>query len=73
MDSKELQILFNKNKELTRKIYGRTRPFVAYLITRCDKEAIQSGEMKQNGLLNVVDFSHEMTNPHLNPHSTLAL
>lgn len=53
MTQKNLQRMFENNRELTRLIYGRVRPFVAYLMTRCDREAVEGRAMRENGLLNL--------------------
>ncbi len=49
MTNQDKKRFFQKNLELTRSIYGAPRRWLAYLLTRCDCEAVEKGAITENG------------------------
>lgn len=46
-----LQIIFENNLALTKRLYGGKQVMTALLMTRCDKEAIMRQAMNENGTI----------------------
>jgi hypothetical protein len=51
MRKTNLQRIFEDNIEMTRRMFGRKHVITAYLMTKCDKEAMDRGVMFNNGVL----------------------
>jgi hypothetical protein len=52
-----LQRTFESNLELTKRLLGRKSVITAYLMTKCDKEAIDRGVMFNNGVLRTANIN----------------